>query len=228
MRKRVRQQQDINRGEVDPLKSSPVSGAGQDHGEGQGVEELGRASQVTTTTSAMLPMPPTAAEKAEQLLGMFVLVWDHTQEEMDAILSYFVSLFGHKATVDAKIEAIDKYCIGPFNKPNPEPGFCLMSKLVGKSVKQPDQMTQNSCPYCKEKHRICLWAKHVPGVATGFGTRINGRIADENDGRTYNPSAEPRTSCRNCGAENDQTSKSLSLKHAQQCLDRCFNYILIC
>ncbi|KAK5313912.1 hypothetical protein LTR93_010682 [Exophiala xenobiotica] len=193
LRKRIRKQDVVNHGEVDSLASLPTFGAGQNHEAGQGGEETNMGSQVTTTTSSMLPMPPTAEEKAAELLSMFVLAWEHTQEERDAILSYFISLFGHKATIGAKIEAIDKYCVGPLNKLNPEPGFCLMSKLVGKSVKQPDQMTQNSCPYCKEKHRICLWAKHVPGVATGFGPRINGRIAIENDGRTYSPSAEPRT-----------------------------------
>ncbi|KIW09964.1 hypothetical protein PV08_11740 [Exophiala spinifera] len=135
----------------------------------------------------------TPEEKAESLLNMFFLAWEYTEKERSDILSYFSSLFRRGASLESKVKVVDRYCNGTIDHAAPRPNYCLMSKLLGRGVHgQPSAMTQNSCSYCKEHRRICLWAYFAPGVGTGFGQRVFGSLPFGNGGREYDPNAQPR------------------------------------
>ncbi|KAG9788814.1 hypothetical protein KCU88_g1625, partial [Aureobasidium melanogenum] len=168
--------------------------AGPAHGSNMDDVSSPETSGPSGVAGAPITPPNSASQKARQLRRLFFLAWDYTPEEDAAILTYFESMFQKGKPFTAAVEAIDRYCIGSFLRENPCPRPCLMAKLLSKKAgNRHETMPQARCPYCGPRKQICLWAKHAPDVATGFGRRVNGAIEAENNGRNYDPTKQQDT-----------------------------------
>lgn len=124
---------------------------------------------------------------------MFYFAWEPDFDDEAVVINSFTSLFTGGRSLKTIMGCMDKYCIGNLNQEDPFPPVCLIARIKGEpSGNGGPRMTQNSCAYCRKLRTTCFWAKFAPGVATGYGPRIAGKISSENNGRIYDPSAEPR------------------------------------
>jgi hypothetical protein len=162
----------------------------------QGTPSISRISARASTTLALsrnAEVLEAAQVLAEQLRTMVFLAWEATPDDEAVVMNSLTSLFTGGRSLETIMKCIDKYCIGNLNQKDPFPPVCFIARIKGEtSGNGGPRITQNSCAYCRKLRTTCFWAKHAPGVATGFGPRIAGKISSENNGRTYDPSAEPR------------------------------------
>jgi myosin heavy subunit len=114
-------------------------------------------------------------EKAATLRSMFYPAWDISDDDEARIVSAFSTHFSKGRTLASVVEDIDRYCTT--NKPNsvkPWPPPCLDARIQHTAAGT-SSMTQKTCPFCKKKNKICLFAKFAPGLEGNNTVSIAGK-----------------------------------------------------
>ncbi|KAJ9612650.1 hypothetical protein H2200_004247 [Cladophialophora chaetospira] len=106
--------------------------------------------------------PDSPRGKAADLLSMFYVAWNVQPGERDRILAEFANHFNRGRSLESVVAEVDKYCRPKPNKAWPPP--CLNARIQSTASGNGGTMVQSTCPFCKKKGKICLFAKFAPGL----------------------------------------------------------------
>lgn len=139
--------------------------------------------------------PTNVWQSVDQLLSMLAIGWNVTDQEHRCIRNTLFQIFSTGAAVEKVVAALDKHAFGPVNKVAQYPPPCIWAALFGSHASAGGKtMTQQSCKFCSSRNGfICGFAKHLPGIASGFGTRGSNGTVPKGTGRKYDANAQPRT-----------------------------------
>jgi hypothetical protein len=139
--------------------------------------------------------------KIRRITSMFVLPNFSLEEEAE--FNGIISRGLTKRSADSFMSVVDKYCFGRLDKPDEAedlPRRCFMAALLGgkSSPLTGSKASRTSCAKCKHEDTLCCYhLELLPGLATGYGLRLdNGRVDKANGGHQWNPLLEPRTLSR--------------------------------